>query len=74
MAGTEGRGAAAGSRAEGHDGQLGDARHIFLRLFDAVIPSLNGVCVLGGAHGRSQRCVCARTQSGLCYHVNAVLC
>lgn len=27
-----------GSRAKGHGGQLGDARHIFVRLFDAVIP------------------------------------
>lgn len=38
-------------RAEGRVGQLGDARHIFVRLCGAVIPCLNGVCVFGGAQG-----------------------
>lgn len=51
-----------------------EMRDIFMWLFDAVIPSLNGVCVPGGAQGRRQHCVYAQTQSGLCYHVNAVLC
>lgn len=35
-----------------------EMRDAFVRLCDAVIPWLNGVCVLGGAQGRSQRSVC----------------
>lgn len=35
-----------------------EMRDAFVRLCDAVIPCLNGVCVLGGAQGRSQRSVC----------------
>lgn len=62
-----------GQRARGAVGSC-QMLGAFVRLFDAVIPCLNGVQCMGGAQGRSQRCVCPHAVRFVLINAALMLC